>query len=415
MALKRYRRGTHRAVPPAETVALARPHLERLGVTRIANVTGLDRIGLPVVMVTRPNSRAVAVAQGKGLDLDAAIASGVMEAVEAWHAENLALPVIQASYEELRGRQPTVDPDLLPRPRGGGFDARLPMPWVEGRNLLKGGAPCLLPRRLVHADFTLPAPPEAGCFCASSNGLAAGNHADEALVHALSEVIERDATAVWRARGRADREATRVDLESIADVDCLEVLDRLDAADLAVGIWETTSDIGVAAYRVEICERGERLPLFFAPPAAGAGCHPARAVALLRALTEACQSRLTLISGARDDLGCASLDPSPAWLEAKRRQLISSPAEARPFGQGPDFDGQHFAADLAFLLARLQAAQVDQVVMVDLSRPEGLGLPAVRVVVPGLETNPEHPRYVPGRRARAAASWTICTASEPML
>ena len=90
---KAYRRGTHRTVDPAATLARLQPHLAGMGITRIANVTGLDRIGVPVVMVCRPNARSLAVSQGKGLTLDAAKASGVMEAIELYHAEHIELPL----------------------------------------------------------------------------------------------------------------------------------------------------------------------------------------------------------------------------------------------------------------------------------------------------------------------------------
>ena len=79
---KAFRRGTHRAVAPAETVARVRPFLAAMGITRVANVTGLDHVGIPVVMVCRPNSWSLAVSQGEGLDLAAAEASGLMEAIE---------------------------------------------------------------------------------------------------------------------------------------------------------------------------------------------------------------------------------------------------------------------------------------------------------------------------------------------
>jgi ribosomal protein S12 methylthiotransferase accessory factor len=86
---KLFRHGTHRLLAPEETVARAGRFMPVMGITRIANVTGLDRIGIPVVMVCRPNARSLAVAQGKGLDLALAKASGLMEAVEAYHAEHI--------------------------------------------------------------------------------------------------------------------------------------------------------------------------------------------------------------------------------------------------------------------------------------------------------------------------------------
>ncbi len=90
---KRWREGTHRTRAPQQTLDAFRPLLARLGITRLANVTGLDRIGLPVCVAVRPNSRALATSQGKGETLPAAMASAMMESIETWHAERVAAPL----------------------------------------------------------------------------------------------------------------------------------------------------------------------------------------------------------------------------------------------------------------------------------------------------------------------------------
>src|SRR5437879_70136 len=99
---KSWHAGTHRLIPPADTVSRLRPLMPVMGITRIADVTGLDHIGIPVVMVCRPNARSLSVSQGKGLDVDAARASGLMESVEFHHAERITLPLKLASLSELR-------------------------------------------------------------------------------------------------------------------------------------------------------------------------------------------------------------------------------------------------------------------------------------------------------------------------
>src|ERR1700752_1277998 len=91
------------------------PMLPVMGITRIGDVTGLDRIGIPVVVVTRPNSRSLAVSQGKGVTLDCARVSGVMESIEGWHAERIDLPLRLATPEEMRWAVSTVDLSGLPR------------------------------------------------------------------------------------------------------------------------------------------------------------------------------------------------------------------------------------------------------------------------------------------------------------
>src|SRR5574342_31348 len=98
---KAYRAGTHRTVAPTETLARVRPLMPAMGITRIANITGLDCLDIPVVMVCRPNARSIAVSQGKGLTLDAAKASGLMEAVETFHAESITRPLILGTAREL--------------------------------------------------------------------------------------------------------------------------------------------------------------------------------------------------------------------------------------------------------------------------------------------------------------------------
>ena len=108
-ARKNFRHGTHRLISPDATVEWVRPHMAAMGITRIANVTGLDRIGVPVVMVCRPNSRSLAVSQGKGLDLAAAKASGLMESVETYHAERIGHPRRYASMDELSRTERVVD------------------------------------------------------------------------------------------------------------------------------------------------------------------------------------------------------------------------------------------------------------------------------------------------------------------
>ena len=205
-APKRYFHGTHRICAPRETLARLLPLLPAMGITRVANVTGLDRTGIPVVTVCRPNSRSVAVSQGKGLTLEAAKASGVMEAVEVWHAERIMLPLKMASLEEMRREHRLANVARLPQAAGSPFHQELPLLWVEGEDLLGGGA-TWVPVELVSANYTLPLPPGSGCFQANTNGLASGNHRLEAVSHALCEVVERDATTLWRHQAQRARGA----------------------------------------------------------------------------------------------------------------------------------------------------------------------------------------------------------------
>jgi YcaO-like protein with predicted kinase domain len=373
-----------------------------MGITRVADVTGLDTIGVPVVMVCRPNSRSLAVSQGKGVSLAAAKASGLMEAVELHHAERICLPLRLGSYDELRRRHRVVDVDALPRAATSVFHPERPLLWIEGHDLLRDEA-VWVPYELVHADFTVPYPPGGGCFPMSSNGLASGNHLLEAISHAICEVVERDATTLWHLLDEAARRRTRVDLAPIDDHDCCEVLARCEGAGVAVAVWDMTSDVGIPGFYCVMTERVED-PMHPLGASAGMGCHPDPAIALLRAILEAAQSRLTVIAGSRDDVGrslyeqARSADQGPA-LRAREEAAVPD----RRLHDVLGWSGDSVDADVAWELDRLRAIGVPEVVVVDLTDP-AFRLPVVRLVIPGLEGPDNIPGYRPGRRARARAA-----------
>jgi YcaO-like protein with predicted kinase domain len=368
-----------------------------MGITRIANVTGLDIVGVPVVMVCRPNSRSVAVSQGKGINLSTARASGVMEAIELYHAETITLPLRLATYEELRYQHSVVEVDELPRSFGSHFHPNLRLAWCEGRDLLNGEN-VFVPYEMVHTNYTTPLPDGHGCFTASSNGLASGNAAIEAVSHGVCEVVERDATTLWKCRDEEGLARNRLELASVDDALCQEVLAKLERAGLSVGVWDITTDIGIAAFACLILPRDDSA-MWHCAVAAGYGCHPAREVALLRALTEAAQARLTLISGLRDDFRVEAYEQllNSDVLTAVRNR-ISASAPTRRFSDVPTWDGDTFEDDVEWELKCIRKAGIRRVVVVDLTRPE-FALPVVRVIVPGLEPILE-PSYSPGQRAR---------------
>ena len=86
-ATKEFLLGTQRAMPPEETLARIRPHFATVGITRLADITGLDRLGVPIWCSIRPDSSTLAVDSGKGATPVAAATSAAMEALERSIAE----------------------------------------------------------------------------------------------------------------------------------------------------------------------------------------------------------------------------------------------------------------------------------------------------------------------------------------
>jgi ribosomal protein S12 methylthiotransferase accessory factor len=382
-ARKAYRAGTDRLVAPEETLRRIEPLLPAMGITRVSDVTGLDSIGIPVYMACRPNSRALSVSQGKGLDPVAARASAIMESVEMFHAERIRAPLVYATHAHMRAHAPVADPWLLPRAVTSPFTDHVPIPWIAGRDVVCGQE-TYVPYEVTHTDFRHPRPVGSGCFLASSNGLASGNHFLEAASHAICEVIERDSMSIFTACSGEASNRTRVDLSTVGDPLCREALERFDAAGVDVGVWDATSDVGIATMSCRIVERHPD-PVRALYDAAGSGCHPRREIALLRAMTEAAQSRVTVIAGSRDDAEQNDYRRlrDADGLRESRAALRSGGASVR-FDAVPTFSGETFEDDLAHELGRLRAVGIRQAVLLDLSLPE-LGVAVVRAVIPGLE------------------------------
>ncbi|MFO1149519.1 MAG: YcaO-like family protein [Alsobacter sp.] len=377
---KRYRDGTHRVAAPAETLGRFRPLAARMGITRVGMITRLDRLGIPVAFAARPNSRSIAVFQGKGLTDDAARASAFMEAAELWHAETVLAPQRLARLSDLRAAGLAVAVEGLVPGGGPALPPHRPIPWVEARDLATGET-VLVPLEVVHADYTAGMTALTGThFQSTTNGLASGNTLAEAVAHALYEVIERDAVTLWMAR-RDEAEARRaLDPGSIADPLVLDLLQRFDAAGVAVRLWDVTSDIGLPAFVCLAAERAGNAT----DPEIGSGCHVDQGVALARAITEAAQSRTAFIAGARDDLA-----PELYADERRRRRARASAAwlaspETRPLAAPALRPGETILDDLAAAVAALRRVGLERVLAVDLTRAD-MGLPVARVVVPGLE------------------------------
>jgi YcaO-like protein with predicted kinase domain len=394
---KTFKRGTHRTIAPDDTLARIESKARQIGITRLGNVTGLDRIGIPVTVAVRPNSRSFSVSQGKGLGLSQARASALMEAIELFHGEDLSDRTLVTSFRDLSVKARVVSPCALCG-TGVPLPDRAEIGWIEGYDLL-GGEPCWVPWEVVHTDYTLPTSHSGAHFLSGTNGLAAGNHLAEAVSSAICELVERDAVALWHALAVRERSHRRLDTGSIDDEACRSLLDLYEAADIAVRLWDVTSDIEIPAF---ICD----IPAIADDASGGmrrfrgAGCHPDRGVALARAMTEAAQIRLTYIAGIRDDLPPSDYAESePEKLGAALIDAMSQAADAASFREVPSFDADDVTADVRWQLQRLRAIGIERVVAVDLTRPD-MGIPVVRLVIPGLEWDCTHRDYHPGPRAQ---------------
>jgi ribosomal protein S12 methylthiotransferase accessory factor len=387
---------SERVRPAAETVALLRRDFARFGISRLGRITGLDTIGIPVWFATRPAAYTLAVTQGKGLDDAAAQASAVMEAVEIATAERPSVELREASPSELAARGERFD--LLPSLTRRG--SVLPphdeaLLWAEGLDLVSGEA-IRVPAEAVMLDYRPERPKPR--WWQSTDGLASGNLIWEAVLHGLLERIERDASTLWTFCTQAQVKARCLHPEALSDAAVLRLAEQVADAGLHLRLFDITTDIGLPAVFATISPRpdGREAQWRHFDIASGRGCHPSPARAAIRAITEAAQSRLTIIAGARDDF-----DPELYAAPLKPDLLVYPHAEPidglRP-SPGVAGDPREM---LPVILDRLRGAGVGRVIVVPLSGAHE-PMPVVKVLVPELENPPGERRQRLGRRGLAA-------------
>lgn len=391
--MKPFRRGAHRARRPAETRARITPVARALGVTRLADVTGLDRIGIPVFQAIRPLSLSLSVSQGKGATADAARVSALMEAIELHHAETCTSDeqgVADADEARLWGLMTQADRQVAP------FDPARSRGWVNGIDLLTGRR-LRLPHGLVSMDFTAIPDPD---LWPNSNGLASGNTPAEARASALCEAIERDCHARWLEHGLRARQASAIDPDSITDRLGRWLIGKVRRANLTLSLWDMTGAIGVAVIGCAITERGAARTVQL-PPAMGAGCHPDASVALARALCEAAQTRAALIAGARDDIAPERYRAAGEQRFGFMLAMLDFARPTRPWTAIPSHCHDDADTDLSWLLDRCAAQAVGPVACVDLGRPD-IGIDVVKLLVPGFGDH-DRPALARARQAEAVA------------
>ena len=336
------------------------------GVTRLADITGLDRLGLPVWQAVRPAGRALSVHQGKGASHLGAKIGALCEAIESHCAENAPADGPLCRFADLAPSERAPEMSDFARSRDDPPDAADPVQWCLGTELATGRAHHL-PHHFVSLDYTSGLPSR---FERTSGGLGAGPGEADALRTALFEAIERDALGEWRRLRPAEQGATSLALDSIRFGWFGEWRERFAALDVKLDVFRVPSIVGVPVFTCVIGGREEFGTAY--RRFSGAAAHAEPEIALFKALAEAIQSRLTLIAGVRDDI----LPSYYARPPAKAAGLPSNGAclwdETEP---GP--------ADLETIVERLAGLGYRQVVTKRLD--QGLdGVAVTKVFVPGL-------------------------------
>jgi ribosomal protein S12 methylthiotransferase accessory factor len=393
---KTYWEGTHRAISPAATLKAITPHFPRFGISRNANITHLDKIGIPTTLSIRPNSGTLSVCSGKGFTLEAALVSGAMESIELFHAEHVSLPTIRMSYADLTEQYAVIPRGDLLLTKYSLFNEDWRYHWTLGWDLITQSE-IAVPIASVEMVRSKRRITELGAFQVTSNGLASGNTLSEAICGAILEVVERDATScvrvAWQHTGNPP---PLVDLARIRDARVLALLEQLRAADIATTLFDCTIDTKIPVYMAFIHDVHVRGVGLYK----GYGAHLDPNIAMIRALTEAVQARVIYIAGSRDDFFRQEFN---RLKRADNEAALDSIAGLSPAADWPDSRSapvnESFGEDICYMIRQLRSVGVEHVIVMDLT-VEDLPVSVVKVVIPKLEGY-MFDFYTPGGRARA--------------
>ena len=425
--------GTSRIKPAHETLSNVMPISKKIGVTRLADITDMDVLRIPNYSAVVPGTEDyIWVYSGKGPTKRHAMASALMESIERYSS----LPsgwlgkFVRSSYSELSKTHKVLHPDEIVEPMRFVYHTDMMMDWLPGYDLVSGEE-IMVPASIALFRYTS-SPPAINPFSYfHTNGLASGNVMEEAVCHALCEVIERDAMSLADLRASAipfhilrtivhslNAAAFSVshiltdkfvdDPSIFPDVDISEIdfepvktlVEKFRQAGISLMVKDITSDIGIPTFNASSVEW---ISHDYGYLAEGHGTHPDARIAVLRAITEVSQTRAANIQGARDDLrkikyNDENTDDRRAW------QFMHSTKKIR-FSEVPTFFNEDILDDINFLLYRLKNVGLNQVIIVDLTNPD-IGIPVVRAIVPGLETF-KITKSVMGMRARSCfKQWT---------
>lgn len=266
------------------------------------------------------------------------------------------------------------------------FDESVAIEWTPAWSLSRGGRRWV-PTAYCYYGYRIPSGPR---FCrGDSNGCAAGNNREEAILQGLLELVERDAAGLWWYN-RARR--PRVDLAACCGAFADDVAHFHDAMGREVYALDITTDLGIPVIVAISWRRedggGVELAL---------GAHLDVSLAVSRALSELSQLRLAASGDGDGKVNFSARHEHETWLNQATiyNQDFLRPLDERAIRPGgheytPNTD---LRDDIQLVLDRLHRCGLEALVL-DQTRAD-CPLSVVRAIVPGLR----HfwARYAPGR------------------
>jgi putative methanogenesis marker protein 1 len=380
-----YIEGTQRVCNEATTLENTKNQLKSIGVTRIADITKLDRLGIPVFSAIRPSAAlgAISIYSGKGSTEQRARISAIMESFERCLAERagtnanlrseISSPSLVDTADKAALNYKIVPPDSLllpqPLPPGALID------WIMAYDLLNKEE-VLVSANAVFHPYEAPGQCQK-LFLSNTNGLASGNVLEEAILHGLLEVIERDAISTAHYSRNLGKEIVLTKEDGYV----YELASRFREEEIELKLWLVSTDTEIPTVIAVSDDLRMKDPALLVM---GAGSHLKPEIAVSRAITEAAQSRVVQIQGAREDTAREGFIRDVGYERMKRLNWFwFEKGDKISLSEVQDLSRKGPAENIDFILEKLKGIAA-RVLVVDLSRTE-IAVPVVRVIIPGFE------------------------------
>jgi ribosomal protein S12 methylthiotransferase accessory factor len=247
--------------------------------------------------------------------------------------------------------------------------------WTTGWDLLRKEE-IAVPANAVFHPYNAPGR-AAKFFRSNTNGLAAGNMPEEAILHGLLEVIERDALSTAEFHRFPGKEI----ILTAEDGENYELLRRFLDNDVDVKLWLLPHDTEITTVVAATDDVRLMDPALLVM---GAGAHLKPEIAIKRALTEAAQSRVVQIHGAREDTDRESFVRQIGYDRIKRmNRYWYEEGEKVTMNEIKDLSANSPSENIETVLQQLSRV-VSSAVIVDLSR-ESIPVSAIRAIIPTFE------------------------------
>lgn len=405
--------GTSRIQPVEETLKKVNPLVKQIGITRVADITDMDRLRIPNYSAVLPGTEDyIWVYSGKGPTKNHAKASVIMESIERFSSlpANYEGKILTGKYKELSKSYDVLKYDEVIEPLSFQLTDEMNMDYCIGYDLISE-KDILIPSSLAIFRYN-PNPPSINPYSFfHTNGLASGNVMEEAICHALCEVIERDAVSIAEFSSSAfqyhllktiengflnngilirslesknfiddNTVYSDIDLNGLDYPPVKKIVREFHKCQISLKVKDITTEIGIPTF---IASSVEWVNHDYGYLVEGHGTHPDSRIALMRAITEVSQSRAANIQGSRDDLRKMKYDPQNSD-ENKSWQFMASPKK-KAFTEVNSFYNDDILDDIKLILGNLKNKGFKNAIVVNLTNSR-LQVPVVRIIVPGLET-----------------------------